>query len=343
MRTDAATAFLRRTRRLLAGGPPFGLDAVPPGETLREHTRRFTLSQALVHAFYAFLLYLAIAQMTEIPVYAERSAFHPLWPVGWLRYGDPTNPIRALFVFFLTTTILAAALPGWRTVRALAFVGLLEYVALKNSYGKIGHSMHLPLVTAMLLVFLPHGWERPAPRTDRALRQRTLLVFWMCGAAVLLSYTMSGLGKLGGALYQLARLEPNAFAPGALGAHIAQRLLQTDSHSLLGAWIIDHPWLTWPAMPFAVYLELFSFVVAFRPGLSRPWAAVLIIFHIGNYFTLTIAFPPSCFLLALFFFRSPFEPDKTPWRKLLFDVPLLGGMLKSLKSVPWRRAEVRTK
>ena len=164
----------------------------------------------------------------------------------------------------------------------------------------------------------------------------------MCGAAVLLTYTMSGLGKLGGALYQLAPAQPNAFAPGALGAHIAQRLLQTDSHSLLGAWIIDHPWLTWPAMPFAVYLELFSFWIAFRPALSRPWSAILVIFHVGNYFTLTIAFPPSCFLLALFFFRSPFDPGKTSWRELLLGVPLFGGMLKFLESGRRRTNEVKT-
>ena len=220
----------------------------------------------------------------------------------------------------------------------------MEYVALKNSYGKIGHSNHLPLLVSLLLIFLPRGWERPAPRTTRTLRQGTLAVFWLCGAAVLLTYTMSGLGKLGGAVYQLARLEPNAFAPGALGAHIAQRLLQTDSHSLLGAWIIDHPWLTWPAMPFAVYLELFSFVVAFRPALARGWAALLVVFHVGNYFTMAIAFPASCFLLALLFFRSPFEPDARPaWRTLVFGVPVLGDVLHWILQARHRRAgEVRT-
>ncbi len=320
-----------------------GAGAFAPGEVLREQTRRFTLAQALVHAFYAFLLYLAIAQMTEIPIYAELSTFHPLWPVQWLRHRDPIEAVRGLFLFFLATTVLAAALPGWRTARVLAFAGLLEYVALKNSYGKIGHSMHLPLLVSLLLIALPRGWERPAPRTGRALRQGTLLVFWMCGAAVLLSYTMSGLGKLGGALYQLARWQPNAFAPGGLGALIAQRLLQTDSHSLLGAWIIEHPWLTWPALPFAVYLELFSLLIAFRPALARPWAVLLVVFHVGNYFTMTIAFPPSCFLLALFFFRSPFDPGRASWRTLLFGVPLAGDALHLLKAAREQRAEVKTK
>ncbi len=72
-----------------------------------------------------------------------------------------------------------------------------------------------------------------------ALRQSTLLVFWLAGPAVLMSYTMSGVGKLGGALCQLVRLQPNAFAPGGLGALIAQRLLQTAFHQ--PARRLDHP------------------------------------------------------------------------------------------------------
>ena len=305
---------------------------MPAGTIFHEHTRRFTLAQGLIHAFYAFILYLAVAQMTEIPVYAQRTTFHPLWPVGWLPRGDLTVAVRVLFGFSLGTSLFAAALPGRRTARVLVCLGLLEYVALKNSYGKIGHSMHLPVLLSMLFVLLPRGWERPAPRTGRTLRQGTLLIFWTAGAAVLLSYTMSGIGKLGGALYQLARFQPNAFTPGALGTHIAQRLLQTDSHSLLGSWIIEHPWLTWPALPFAVYLELFSVVIAFRPALARVWAAALVAFHIGNYFTMTIAFPPSCFLLALFFFRSPFEPAGGFWRTEVFSVPVLGDMLYFFQS-----------
>ena len=334
-------AFLRSLRRRLAAPGPV---APPPaGASFREQARRFTFAQGLVHAFYAFVLYLAVAQMTEIPVYAQRATFRPLWPVGWLPSGDLTGAIRALFGFFLGTSLFAAALPGWRTARVLGCLGLLEYVALKNSYGKIGHSMHLPLLLAGWFVFLPRGWERPVERTGRALRQGTLLVVWTVGAIVLLSYTMSGVGKLGGALYQLARFQPNALAPGALGAHIAQRLLQTDSHSLLGAWIIEHPWLTWPALPFAIYLELFSVVVAFRPALARPWAALLVIFHLGNYFTMTIAFPPHCFLLALFFFRSPFAPGGRAWRVEVFGVPLLGDVLYFLQSARRRAHEVKTK
>ena len=122
--------------------------------------------------------------------------------------------------------------------------------------------------------------------------------------------------------------------PGALGSHVALRLLQTQSRSALGPWIIHHPWLTWPGLPAAIYLELFSFWIAFRPALQRSWAAGLILFHLGTFFTMTITFPQSSFLLALLLFQSPFAPgDFPPWKTCFLQLPLAGGVLKMLKSI----------
>ena len=155
-----------------------------------------------------------------------------------------------------------------------------------------------------------------------------------------MSYTMSGLGKVGCALYQVAAGQPSAFSPGALGAHVAQRLVQTHSHSLLGSWIIDHPYLTWPMMPAPIYIELFAFWVAFRPALGRWWALALIVFHMGTIFTLTITFPVSCLLLALFFFQSPFQPITVRWREVFAGIPLVCELL-ILPSIIQRQSERR--
>ena len=84
-----------------------------------------------------------------------------------------------------------------------------------------------------------------------------------------MSYTMSGAAKLGGALWQVAHLQPNAFLPGAFGALIAKRLLDTHSASLLGGWVIRHPFLTWPLLPVTIFVEFFAFWVAFRPAVAR--------------------------------------------------------------------------
>ena len=326
--------FLPRACRRFFTGP-----VLPPisAGLFRGQAWRFTAAQTLVRAFYIFLLYLAILQVTELSVLIYQQLDLPLWPVAWLGVSGSLFPagVKVLFFFYLGSNVLAALLPGWRSLRIAACLGLLEYVALKNSFGKISHSFHLPLLVSGLLVFLPTGWDRRADRASRATRQGTLLVFWLCQAGVLLSYTMSGLGKLGGAVYQLAVGQPSAFAPGALGSHIALRLLQTHSQSELGAWIIHHPWLTWPGLPAAIYLELFSFWIAFRPALQRPWAAGLILFHLGTFFTMTITFPQSSFLLALLLFQSPFAPERFPgWQTLLFQLPLAGRLLKILTSHP---------
>ena len=294
-----------------------------------------------MRAFYAFLLYLAVTQFPDLPSLLDRAASAPLWPVAWLdRAGAGPAGTRALMAFYLATNILGAFTPAWRAGRLLTFLGLLEYVAFKNSFGKIGHSFHLPLLVAGVFVLLPAGWDRPAPQVRRRRRQTALLVFWLAQAVVLMSYTMGGVGKLGGALYQLFTGQTNAFGPGGLGAHVAQRLLETHSVSFFGAWIIRHPFLTWPAFPAAIYLETFAFLVAFRPSLGRPWAALLILFHVGTYFTMTITFPQNCFLLAIFFFPSPFEPEPFPaWQTRLLEVPVLRNLYKFWQAARRMRGE----
>ena len=311
-------ALLHRCRRLLTSSPLPGA-AVSP---FRAQPRRFTAAQTLLRAFYAFTLYFAVTQLTTLGDLLARRPYAQLWPVAWLHWTHGTQGVFALIAFYLATNVLGPFFVGYRAARLAVFLGLLEFVALKNSYGKIGHSLHLPVLVAGILVLLPDGWTRPDTLAPRRLRQQTLLVFWLAQAAILLSYTMSGLGKLGGGVWQLVTGQPNVFLPGAFGEHIAQRLVQTNSHSTLGDWIVHHPYLTWPLMPAAVVFETFAFLAAFRPLLARPVAAALILFHVGTYFTMTITFPQNCLLLALFFFASPFEPTNPDWKTTLFSVTL---------------------
>ena len=310
-----------------------------PGVFLAQ-ARRFTVAQVLTHSFYAFLLYFAVTQSSDLPSLLDRTATAPLWPVRWISPAHAAAGSRILLTFYLATNIFGAFTVRWRASRVLTFLGLLELVAFKNSFGKIGHSLHLPLLVAGVFVLLPAGWERPAPQTDRRLRQETLLVFWLAQAAVLLSYTMSGVGKFAVALYQLCAGQPNALAPGGLSALVAQRLIETRSTSYFGAWIIHHPLLTWPAQPIAIYLELFAFAAAFRPALARPWALALIVLHVGIYFTMTIRFPQNCFLLAILLLSSPFEPVNTPtWQTRLLAVPLLPDPYKLWRTTRRMRGE----
>ena len=336
--------FVARLRRFFAG-PTFGRDhrgpqhppagaAVPSPPPTTEpvfarQARQFATAQGLVRGFYGFALYYAVVQCAEFASLPSRVNFVPLWPVAWMPpVPDARAPaIVAVLAFYVLASVLGVFFARDRWARLLVFVGMLEYFAFRNSFGKIGHGAHLLVLIALLLVFLPANWHCPATSARHRTRQETLLVLWLCQAALLLTYTMSGLDKLGGALYQIAVGQQSVFSPGALGAHIAKRLVQTHSQSPLGSFIIGHPYLTWPFMPGALYLEFFAFWVAFRPALQRWWALALILFHVATIFTLTITFPVACLLLALFFFHSPFQPAAVGWRAVLTSAPLLGGAL----------------
>lgn len=293
-------------------------------------TAGFGTAQGLIRAFYCFNLFLTVTRFPEFlyPGKTPSSALL-LWPVAWLTLLPSTLGYFLVFGLHTVGSVLGALFCEWRAARILAFVGLIELVALDNSKVKIGHSMHLLVLVAFLLVFLPTGWERPARLARRVTRERTLLAFWACQAVIVLSYTMSGLGKLGGAFYQVALGQPNVFSPNALALHTAERLAQTDSTSLLGSWLLTHPWTGWPLMLLTFYFQLFAFWVPFRPTLGRWWAAGLIGFHAGSFFLMTINFPQNCFLLALFFFKSPFLPIPEPgWRRIVKDAPLFGSLFR---------------
>lgn len=168
-----------------------------------------------MHGFYAFALYYAVVQCAEFANLPSRVQFVPLWPVAWLPEApDARTPaIVALLALYFLSNVLGVFFIRHRWARVGVFLGLLEYVAFRNSFGKIGHGSHLVVLIALVLMFLPTGWDRPPALAPRRVRQETLLVLWLGQAALLLTYTMPGLGKLGGALYQIAAGQQSAFSP----------------------------------------------------------------------------------------------------------------------------------
>jgi hypothetical protein len=252
--------------------------------------------RVVVRCYYAAILFFAVLSLSDWAELLERTNVLPLWPVAWLRLVEPRTGILVILVVFLAGALLGAILPEQRWARIVAFTGLFEFVALQNSFGKINHSWHLWVLTSFLLIFLPS-----LASVSRAVRQQFLLIFWACQAAVLLSYSMSGLGKLAGALYQLCAGQHHLFMPDALAVTVADRLLQTNSRSLLGPWLITHPLWGMPLTLGVLYLQLFSFWIAFRPGAQKTWAVGLIAFHIGTFLLLSIQFFQSVLLLALLF------------------------------------------
>ena len=292
-------------------------------------TRAFHSAEILVRAFYACLLFFAANGMGSWEGIANRGAFDLLWPVAWLAWTNPHMGACLIFSLYLASTLAAAFAPRSRWVRLAAFAGFFEYLALYYSTGKIGHSMHAWLLISFLLIFLPGAWAGPT-LLNRRERQAFLLVFGTAQAFFLLTYSMAGLGKVAGAVYQAIAGEVTCFHPQAFALHAAERLLETNSSSALGGWFIHHPLAGWPLMVGGVYLQFFSFLVFFRPPLVRLWALGLAVFHLLSFFILTINFPASVLLLALFLFHSPFLSRGYSWRETLKALPLFGPLFRRL-------------
>jgi hypothetical protein len=291
----------------------------------------FYSAETLVRAFYACLLFFAANGMGSWEGIANRGAFDLLWPVAWLGWTNPQMGASLIFAFYLVSMLAAAFAPRLRWARFAAFFGLFQYQALHYSNGKIGHSMHAWLLISFLLIFLPNAWGGSQP-LNRRERQSFLQVFWTCQAFFLLTYSMAGLGKVAGAIYQASIGEITCFHPQAFALHAAERLLETHSSSAFGGWFIEHSLAGWPLMIGGVYLQFFSLLALFRPPLLRLWALGLALFHLLSFFVLTINFPSSVLLLALFLFASPFLSRNYSSREILETLPLFGPVFRRLLS-----------
>ena len=297
-------------------------------DVIESGNKRWPLAVWLVRIFYLGLVYVAISTMPRWKAYRSRPVIYPLWPVKWL------NPLRAMGVvdlrssltlaeaFFVTSTAAAAVLPAYRVPRVLAALGLLEFVAVDNSYGQITHYWHGWLLAAFAFCGLPNRWQKSAPGS--ADRHLSLTSVWAAQSVVLLAYTLSGSWKTAVGALQMCMGRANTFSPTALARHIAERLFQTHSKSVLGPSVIAHPRIGWPLFVGAVYLELFSLYSAFQPRLQRLWSLGLMTFHGLVYLTMPIDFTHSMLLLAILFWRSPFQPPQRPWRAFLGSLPLWG-------------------
>jgi hypothetical protein len=295
-------------------------------DLFRNQSRAFIHAYGMVKIYYAVLLFFPIASLPDWPGMLARPALNPLWPVAWLHLVPLRSGALAILIFYLGAALLGAIFSAQQWARALTFLGIFEFSAFENSFGKINHSMHLWVLTAFILIFLPQI-ER-ANKTPRHKRERFLIIFWGCQAILLLAYSMSGLGKLLGGFYQIFAGQTHIFLPGAFSMVVAERLQQTASVSMLGPWLIAHPVAGWPFILVDLYLQSFSFWAAFRPALHRVWAIALILFHIGSYLFLSINFAPMALLVAILLLNSPFVRASDGWRQAMYDLPLFGILFR---------------
>lgn len=289
-------------------------------------SERFLEARTLVRAFYAALLFLAVADLFRWGSYLDATHLEPRWPVFWLRWVDARLGISLVLWLYLIGGLAGVTLHGYRWARILVFVARLEFIALTFSYGSINHGAHLGLLLSFVLIFLPRGWgARPSP--PRAVRAATLLAFSACQGMILLIYSMSGLWKVVGTLRQMVAGEVSYLSPEGLAQQVAAKLLEADTVAPLGPFLIEHYWLGPPLAAASIYLELFALWVVLRPSLHQAWGLGLILFHLSTQLTMGIAFMEHALWLSLFLVFSPFRPARWAWRDALRDLPAVGWLL----------------
>jgi len=302
----------------------------PRPQIFDRHRRAGLRLEPLVRIAYVLLVHWYVTRLAELRPLLNPPDPSLRWPAAWMAWVGPELGGPLVLALGLGGALLAVALPERRSVRFLAFFGLLEVLALKYSFGKIHHAMHGWLFVSFLLVWLPAAWPSKARRD----RQHALFVWSAAQVGLALTYSLAGLGKLLGTVYQAVRGEPTPLHPSALARHMADRLQQTDAESLLGPWMIEHGAWLWPLMLGTVYLQLFALQAAFRPTLHRAWGVGLIGFHVVSILTLTIDFNPNIPLLGLLFVASPFAP---PLRlgELVAELPWVGYLSRAPKDRRW--------
>jgi hypothetical protein len=295
-----------------------------------QEDKAYERAKSIVPFFYYFLLFIALLQLLQLRHLAESLILAPRWPIFWADYMSFHAATTVILVFFAFSALTGAYFCRNRFGRIIAFLGILQFHALQASFGGPNHQWDLWLWVALILIFLPDIWEK----TKQSSREgkKFLIVFWGAQAFLLLTYSMSGIGKLLHAALQYFQGEAHLFMFNSAAFHVYSWLNAMQATSLLGQLIIEHPLLGWFPFMFILYVQVFAFLVAFRPSLHRVWALALVLFHMGTYFGMNAEFFYQVPLLFIFLFASPFHEPGTSWRKMISDLPLVSCLLRRLHS-----------
>ena len=241
----------------------------------------------------------ALASVSRL---SER-AFAPGGPVRLL--DAPLSP--DLVWLLLGATIAAGGLfvagYAFRVVGPVFAALLLWVTSYRNSFGMIFHTENLFVLHVVLLGLSPAAdavaWGRPATgETSRSY-----------GAAVVrlsllttLAYVLAGVAKL--------RVSGEHWLGGEiLVNHIAhdnlRKLLLGDGYSVIGGFLVAHPWVFKPLAWLTVVFELGAPLALLSTRLAKVICGGLWLFHFGVLLVMWILFPyPLLGLAFASFFRA---------------------------------------
>jgi hypothetical protein len=305
---DTTLALLRRLK--------------PPSLTaLAGDARIMEAATTLVASYYYILPFAAFIFAGNH--FSARQNFEPVWSLAWvdvvsLEYGSVVALVRLAAV---AISLLGVLWYRHRAVRILVFLMLFQIHAFESSFGAHNHQWNLWVYTSLVFVFLPDIW-RPSVQGDTG--RRFLLAIWTAQAVVALMYSMAGMQKILTGLQQHAIGEVSGFSVLGFAYHIAYWAPRLQEEVALGLFIIAHPVAGWIPFVAMIFIQFFSLWVMIRVGLHRIWAVVIVLFHIGTYFTMGISFHPLILLVIALFFYSPFAKERYSFREFVLDLPIVG-------------------
>jgi len=291
----------------------------------------FRRAKWLIYLFYVMHLFILSQAYTRWISLRGADYWMPLWPVSWINNFGTSLSVDLIIVFYSAAVFLTLLWPSVRLFRFLVFSGLLLYVALINSFGKIDHAYHAWIYVAFILIFLP---DRSVENMNskRLFRHKYLTVFIGAQAIVLMIYSLAGTWKIIGALKQAIYGELSAFSVDGFSYTVAQRLIDGETQSILAPIIMNHSWVGWILFWVGAYFEFFALLILFRPALHRVWGLVLIGMHLGSILILTINFSPSVLILGLLLVSSPFHHGRANLKEIVVSLPILQVLLKIIHS-----------
>jgi len=290
------------------------------------------LAKTLVTFFYLLVVYVSIQSFSRFCPFPNwellldsSHMFLPNWNVKWVDVNNWEFYVRSIFLFLLVCSLLGVI--AWqrsRIIRFLVFLGLFFYIGLIYSFGKIDHYLHIMLIAAFMLIFLPNKNESKSGSSD------FLKVFFSIQTLILLTYFVSGFFKIVGIIQQVIAGEVSALSPEGFGQHVGLTSFIINSDFFFSDYILNNP------SPFLAIIlvsgfliELLSIYIIFQPKLHRIWGLFLILLHTGILLTVGPDFTKQILMVGVFLLLSPFTSTKIDlWQDFIDAFRWMKGWFK---------------
>ena len=265
----------------------------------------FYLNSKILQSWYLF--YLALAYLIFQFAMTQFMRMPPdqiIDEIGilYLFNGLPMR-LTALIIgsVLLVLLLVSNYLISFRWFRILVFVLFLLVEAFYNTNGLKTNIFLFWFWACFALCFCP------SVRKNHDLKSFYYLVWtqWFQRSLVLLLYFQSGVWKTVGLVEQIYNNEAHALTRKGLSYHLASEMIRTGNRPVWTDFILQNTFFNTLMVLSVFVIQLGTIVFILRPKNYRIIGGLLMIFHIGSFFSLSITYPTNFLLVMILFLKSP--------------------------------------